>query len=85
MEIQFGMMVLYARDLKKSIEFYRALGLEIPDPMPDRPVAIYRMRSGVTLIFTTDEVAVRYDRGWARPERRGYQHVMEFVVEKTAK
>lgn len=79
MQIQFGMIVLYARDLQKSIEFYRVLGLEIPDPRPNRPVSIYRTPSGLSIIFTTDEVAARYDPGWVRPER-GYQQVMEFVV-----
>ncbi len=79
MDIQFGMIVLYARDLTKTIEFYRRLGLDIPDPRADRPVAIYRMTNGLSIIFTTGDVAVRYDADWARPES-GYQQVMEFVV-----
>lgn len=81
MNIQFGMIVLYTRDLDKSLEFYRTLGLDIPDPKPDRPVATYRMPSGVTIIFTTEEIARRYDSGWARPQSGGYQQVMEFVVD----
>jgi predicted lactoylglutathione lyase len=79
MKIQFGMTVLYTRDLTKSIEFYRALGLEIPDPHPDRPVSIYRMPSGLSIIFTTEAVAAIYDSKWKRPEQ-GYRQVMEFVV-----
>lgn len=79
MEIQFGMIVLYARELAKSIEFYRTLGLEIPDPHPDRPVSIYRMPSGLSIIFTTDQVAALYDSHWTRPEQ-GYRQLMEFVV-----
>lgn len=82
MNIQFGMMVLYTRDLDKSLEFYRQLGLDIPDPQPGRPVATYRMPSGVTLIFTTEELARRFDSGWTRPDSRGYQQVMEFVVDE---
>lgn len=85
MNIQFGMIVLYTRDLDRCIDFYRQLGLDIPDPRPDRPVATYRMPSGVTIIFTTEEIARRYDKRWTRPnDRNGYQQVMEFVVNDDA-
>ena len=80
MGIRFGMMVLYTRDLRQSIEFYRLLGLEVPDPFADRPVSVYRMDNGVSIIFTADELALRFDPTWARPGR-GYQQVMEFVVD----
>ena len=83
MNIRFGMMVIYARDLPRSIEFYRLLGLDVPDPVPDRPVSIYRMGNGVTMIFTTGELATRFDPDWTRPDR-GYQQVMEFIVDDDA-
>ncbi|MBV9792862.1 MAG: VOC family protein [Actinobacteria bacterium] len=81
--VRFGMMVIYARDLQRSIEFYRLLGLAVPDPRPDRPVALYRMGNGVTLIFTTGAVAERFDADWVRPGP-GYQQVMEFLVDDDA-
>jgi predicted lactoylglutathione lyase len=81
--IRFGMMVIYARDLQRSIEFYRLLGLDVPDPVPDRPVSIHRMDNGVTMIFTTDVLAQRFDPDWLRPDR-GYQQVMEFLVDDDA-
>jgi catechol 2,3-dioxygenase-like lactoylglutathione lyase family enzyme len=40
--IRFGMMVLYVRDLQRAIDFYRLLGLAVPDPASDRPVSILR-------------------------------------------
>jgi predicted lactoylglutathione lyase len=80
MTIRLGMVVLYARDLQKSIEFYRLLGLDVPDPQADRPVAAYKMDNGVTMIFTTDQLAVAFDPNWQRPERGQYQQVVEFVV-----
>jgi predicted lactoylglutathione lyase len=83
MRLQFGMIVLYARDLSKSIEFYRLLGLDVPDPLPDRPVSIYRMDNGVTMILTVDDLALRFDAAWTRPEG-GYQQVMEFFVDSDA-
>src|SRR5882757_514330 len=78
MGIQLSMIVLDVRDLQRSIEFYRLLGLEIPDPLPDRPVSLYRMESGVSLVLI-EGWAERNDPSWVRPDR-GYQQLMEFLV-----
>jgi predicted lactoylglutathione lyase len=83
MRVQFGMIVLYARDLHKSIDFYRLLGLDVPDPLPERPVSVYKMDNGVTMIITVDDVARRFDSAWTRPAG-GYQQVMEFFVDSDA-
>jgi predicted lactoylglutathione lyase len=72
------MIVLEVRDLDRSIAFYRQLGLEIPDPPPDRPMVIHRMASGVSLLLTNG-FASRYDPSWARPDS-GYQQMLEFYV-----
>jgi predicted lactoylglutathione lyase len=82
-QIRFGMMVLYVRDLQQSIAFYRLLGLDVPAPHPERPVSVHRMENGVTLIITTDVLAVQFDAEWVRPDR-GYQQVMEFFVDNDA-
>jgi catechol 2,3-dioxygenase-like lactoylglutathione lyase family enzyme len=83
MGIQFGMVVLYARDLERTIAFYRLLGLEVPDPFPDRPVSLLRTGSGVSFVFTTERTARLFDPAWVRPEG-GYQQVLEFVVDDDA-
>lgn len=75
------MVVLYVRDLQRSIEFYRLLGLDIPDPNPDRPVAAWQDGDAVRMIITTDPVAQRFDPHWVRPEPGGYQQVVEFFVD----
>jgi predicted lactoylglutathione lyase len=76
--MQLGMIGLDVRDIGRSIEFYRLLGLPMPDPSPDRPVSIYRMDSGVSLVLA-EGFAAAVDPGWARPEG-GYQAVLEFFV-----
>jgi catechol 2,3-dioxygenase-like lactoylglutathione lyase family enzyme len=81
--LRFGMIVLYVRDLQRSIAFYRLLGLNVPDPHPEHPVSACEMGKGVTLIITTGALAVRFDPGWVRPER-GYQQFMEFFVDDDA-
>jgi predicted lactoylglutathione lyase len=72
------MVGLDVRDLRRSIEFYRLLGLDSPDPLPDRPVSLYRMDSGVALVLA-EGFAAGNDPSWVRPER-GYQQFLEFFV-----
>ena len=78
MGIQLGMIGLDVRDIGRSIEFYRLLGVPMPDPSPDRPVSIHRMDSGVSLVLA-EGFAAAVDPGWVRPEP-GYQAVLEFFV-----
>ena len=78
MEIQLSMLILEVRDLAASIAFYRDLGLDVPDPVPGRPLAVHRMGSGVTLLLTTS-FAATYDPAWTRPAG-GYQQLIEFYV-----
>ena len=78
MEMQLSMVVLEVRDLAASTAFYRLLGLDVPEPAPDRPVAIHRMGSGVSLVLT-ESFAARNDPTWTRPAG-GYQQLMEFYA-----
>jgi predicted lactoylglutathione lyase len=77
MTLQLGMVVLDVSDLQRSIAFYRLLGLEVPDPFPDRPVALHKMESGVTIAFLQG-FAATVDPDWTRPT--GYQQFLEFYV-----
>ena len=72
------MVVLEVHDMSRSIAFYRRLGLELPDAVPDRPFVIHRMPSGVSLPLTSGFVS-RYDPSWTRPAA-GYQQMLEFYV-----
>lgn len=72
------MVLLEVRDLDASITFYRRLGLDIPDPVGERPLVIHRMGSGVSLLITT-QFASAYDPSFERPAG-GYQQLLEFYV-----
>ncbi|HEY0278854.1 MAG TPA: VOC family protein [Solirubrobacterales bacterium] len=78
MGIQLGMIGLDVSDVRRSIDFYRLLGLAMPDPSPERPVSILRMDSGVSLVLA-EGFAAAVDPVWDRPEG-GYQSVLEFFV-----
>jgi predicted lactoylglutathione lyase len=77
MPLQLGMVVLDVSDLQRTIAFYRLLGLDVPDPAPDRPVALLTMASGVSFVFI-EGFAAAVDPGWQRPS--GYQQALEFYV-----
>lgn len=72
------MVLLEVRDLDASITFYRRLGLDIPDPVGERPLVIHRMGSRVSLLITT-QFASAYDPSFERPAG-GYQQLLEFYV-----
>ncbi|WP_195909210.1 VOC family protein [Microlunatus sp. Gsoil 973] len=78
MQLQLSMVVLEVCDLEASIRFYRALGLDIPEAPPERPVVVHRMPSGVSLLLTTSFASV-YDPNFSRPSG-GYQQLLEFYV-----
>lgn len=82
MEMQLSMVVLEVRDVARSVEFYRTLGLAMPDPLEDRPVSILRMGSGVSIVLTEKFGSV-YDPTWSRPTG-GYQQMMEFFAGEDA-
>jgi catechol 2,3-dioxygenase-like lactoylglutathione lyase family enzyme len=79
MGIQLGMVVLDVQDVRRSIDFYRLLGLDVPDPAPDRrPVTLHRMDSGVSIVIG-EGLAAAGDPTWTRPDS-GYQVFLEFFV-----
>src|SRR5689334_7318673 len=77
MTLQLGMVVLDVEDHERSIAFYRLLGHDVPEPFPDRPVALHRMESGVSIVFVQG-FAAGVDPHWVRPE--SYQQALEFYV-----
>jgi predicted lactoylglutathione lyase len=80
--IQLAMVALDVQDVRRSIDFYRLLGLPVPDPIAERPVDLCRMDSGVTLLLV--EGFASTDPTWVRPERNHYQQALEFVVDDEA-
>jgi catechol 2,3-dioxygenase-like lactoylglutathione lyase family enzyme len=52
-------------DLRRSIEFYRLLGLDLPEDPPEDHVEA-TMANGTRLMFDTEEVTRGFLPGWAR-------------------
>jgi uncharacterized glyoxalase superfamily protein PhnB len=60
---------IVAHDLARSLDFYRLLGLAVPDPQgPHVEVAL---PGGNTLAFDTEETIAGMHPGWTPPDGRG--------------
>ena len=53
MPIQLAMVGLVVSDIRRSLAFYRRLGLEIPPGEDEKRFVMHRMPSGVTIFFDT--------------------------------
>ena len=53
MPMQLAMVGLVVGDMKRSLAFYRRLGLDIPQDADERRFVMHRMPSGVTIFFDT--------------------------------
>ena len=58
-----------ARDLKRSLDFYRLLGLDVPDA--DAPHVEVALPGGNRLLFDTEETIKSFHSGWTPPTSAG--------------
>jgi catechol 2,3-dioxygenase-like lactoylglutathione lyase family enzyme len=63
---------IFANDLQRSLDFYRLLGLSVPDPDGPPHVAV-ELPGGNTLSFDTEETIAGMHPGWAPPVASGGQ------------
>jgi catechol 2,3-dioxygenase-like lactoylglutathione lyase family enzyme len=59
---------VFAHDLTRSLDFYRLLGLPVPES--DGPHVTVELPGGNTLSFDTDEEIAGMHPGWAPPATR---------------
>ena len=63
-----GMVV---RDLDATLDFYRLLGLPVPDADPDAGHVEVPLGGGVRLMFDTEDVLRSFHPGWTPPPPGG--------------
>ena len=79
MPIQLAMVGLVVGDMRRSLEFYRRLGLDIPVDEDGKRFVMHRMPSGVTIFF--DTVFFPENDPERRPAPRGSYNVsLEFYA-----
>ena len=87
MALDIYMIGVIAKNMAKSLEFYRRLGLAIPDDSDGKTHVEVRMGSGLT--FFLDSRQIRFDPQYAEspaPEQArstgSYPFLLEFYVEE---
>jgi predicted lactoylglutathione lyase len=79
MSIQLAMVGVIVSDMAKSLEFYRKLGLPIPEGEEEKPFVMHKMPSGVTIFF--DSVFFPGNDPERKPSPRGsYNISLEFYA-----
>jgi catechol 2,3-dioxygenase-like lactoylglutathione lyase family enzyme len=73
------MVGLIVEDMAASLEFYRNLGMDIPEGSNKEPFVQKKMESGVSIFWDT-VFANRHDPERERPES-GYRVMLEFFLE----
>jgi uncharacterized glyoxalase superfamily protein PhnB len=71
---------IFANDLRRSLEFYRLLGLSVPDPEGPPHVAV-ELPGGNTLSFDTEDTIVGMHPGWAPPTTSTSRLALAFGVD----
>jgi catechol 2,3-dioxygenase-like lactoylglutathione lyase family enzyme len=58
-------------DMAKSLAFYRALGLPVPDGAEDQPHVEVPLPGGMRLLFDTEETVLSFHPSWRPPAGDG--------------
>lgn len=85
MALELYMLGLVVRDMHKALEFYRRLGLAVPEGSTTQTHVDIKMESGLTLFL--DSNPALWDPGFARENKAGnaeitgsYRSVLEFYL-----
>src|SRR5829696_1534878 len=67
MDLRLDLVGIVARDMGASLEFYRRLGLNIPEDAEDEPHVEATTPSGLRVAWDTVELIQRIDSDWTDP------------------
>jgi uncharacterized glyoxalase superfamily protein PhnB len=86
MQLELNQLDLVVRDMEKTVAFYRALGVDIPESAIWRTATgahhvEVRLPGGFSLAFDSAALAKAYNRGWREPAAAvGARSVVGFNV-----
>ena len=83
MGLNLYMVGVVVADMQKAVEFYRRLGVEIPEGSEQKPHVEVKM-NGVTFFLHSEEVNRMWDREKSAPSG-GYRTILEFYFENREK
>ena len=74
------MVGVIVEDMSRAVEFYRRLGVEIPEGSEEAEFVELAM-SGLTFFLSTKQAQARWDPAQRDPAAGGYRILLEFYVE----
>ena len=83
MDLQLDLVGIVVRDMGASLEFYRRLGLDIPEGAEDEPHAEATTPSGLRLAWDTAELIEQIDPTWTEPSG-GHRIALAFLCPSPA-
>jgi catechol 2,3-dioxygenase-like lactoylglutathione lyase family enzyme len=83
MALELYMVGVIVADMPRAVEFYRRLGVEIPDGSEELEHVEVKM-SGLTFFLGTERSNARWDPARTDPVRGGYPIILEFYLETQA-
>jgi catechol 2,3-dioxygenase-like lactoylglutathione lyase family enzyme len=82
MPILPDMVGIVVADMGKSLAFYRALGLEIPEGLDDEQYVEVKTTNGYRISWNTEAMVQGIDEGWVEPV--GQRISLAFLCENPA-
>jgi catechol 2,3-dioxygenase-like lactoylglutathione lyase family enzyme len=77
-DLRLDLIGIVARDMRASLEFYRRLGLDIPEGAEDEPHAEATTPSGLRVAWDTAELIRQIDPEWTDPSG-GHRVALAFL------
>ena len=81
--MQLDLVGIVARDMRASLEFYRLLGLNIPEGAEDEPHAEAVTPSGLRVAWDAAELIQQIDPAWTEPSG-GHRIALAFLCSSPA-
>ena len=81
--MQLDLVGIVVRDMRASLEFYRRLGLDIPEGAEDEPHAEATTPSGLRVAWDTAELIQQIDPAWTEPAG-GHRIALAFLCSSSA-
>jgi len=83
MDLQLDLVGIVVRDMGASLEFYRRLGLDIPEGAEDEPHAEATTPSGLRVAWDSAELIEQIDPTWTEPSG-GHRIALAFLCSSPA-
>lgn len=83
MSLELYMVGVIVEDMHRAVQFYRRLGVEIPEGEETKAHVEVKM-SGMTLFLTTRHLNARWDPAREEITGTGYRMILEFYLETRA-